>query len=50
MPLPATRRRALAAALGPAGLRWIFSGDPSVAARAVRANGLGRLLGLPLAR
>lgn len=43
-------RRVAAAALRPDGLRWILSGDPAVAARAVRANGLGRLVALPLER
>lgn len=43
-------RRIAAAALRPDAIRWIFSGDPAVAARAVRENGLGRLLGLPLDR
>jgi predicted Zn-dependent peptidase len=37
-------------ALRPEGLRWILSGDPAIAAKAVRKNRLGRLLGLPLGR
>jgi zinc protease len=43
-------RRIAAVALRPDGLRWILSGDPAVAAEAVRASGLGRLVALPLDR
>jgi zinc protease len=47
---PEDVRRVAAAALRPETLRWILSGDPAVAARAVQANRLGRLVTLPLGK
>jgi zinc protease len=43
-------RRVAATVLRPDGLRWVLSGDPAVAARAVQANRLGRLVALQLRR
>lgn len=43
-------RAAAVAALAPRALRWLVSGDPAAAARAVEANGLGVLTPLSLGR
>jgi zinc protease len=43
-------RRVAATVLRPDGLRWVLSGEPAAAARAVQANRLGKLMPLRLAR